>query len=155
MVVALVLPLANALRRRPAATASAPPNPGYSARQLAEVLGALDQGACLFDAELRLVAWNSAFPALAGVAPQSLRPGLAAALVAAAEDRPETAIRAALRHRLSDMQHRRSGCVTRYRPDGSQVEDRWTTLEEGGLLLTCRLLTEPAPLPAVFPSQLA
>lgn len=144
------------LRRHLRLREALPANPGYSQRQLAEVLGALDQGACLLDSQLRLVAWNPRFPALAGVTPQVLRPGLDAAAVAAAEDqRPESAIRAALRHRLSDMQHRRSGCVIRFRPDGSQVEDRWTTLEEGGLLLTSRLLTEPAALPPPCPPHLA
>ncbi len=116
-------------------------------RQVAEIVNALEQGACLLDAELRLVAWNPPFAELAGVAPTALRPGLAAEELQRQGDSPEGAIRAALRHRISDMQDRRHGCATRFRPDGSRVQDRWTTLEDGGILLTCRLASEEPAVP--------
>jgi PAS domain-containing protein len=124
-------------------------------RRMEQILAGLDLGACLLDSQMRLVAWNDSFPGLAGVAPQALRPGLLAQDVDLAPARPEeTAIRAALRHRLGDMQDRRNGSAMRFRPDGSQVQDKWTTLEDGGLLLTCRLEAEPEQALASRPSPL-
>lgn len=123
-------------------------------RRMGEVLAGLDLGACLVDSQLRLVAWNENFAGLAGVAPQALRPGLAMdELPAPAGREAGASIRAALRHRLGDMQDRRSGCAIRFRPDGSRVVDRWTTLEDGGLLLTCRLEAEPEPEAVLAPRR--
>jgi PAS domain-containing protein/HPt (histidine-containing phosphotransfer) domain-containing protein len=124
-------------------------------RLLGEVLHGLDLGACLLDGDLRLLAWNDSFAGLAGVAPQALRRGQGITdleLATGAEPRAPGAIRTALPHRLGDARERRNGCAMRFRPDGSRVQDRWTWLEEG-LLLTCRVVAEPAhetrPAPAL------
>ncbi len=121
---------------------------------LGEVLHGLDLGACLLDAELRLLAWNDSFAELAGVAPQALLRGrtfndLDHGL--GAEARAGGAIRTALPHRLGEAAERRNGCAMRFRPDGSRVQDRWTWLEEG-LLLTSRLVAAPAHEPRPAPA---
>jgi HPt (histidine-containing phosphotransfer) domain-containing protein len=64
-------------------------------------------------------------------------------VASSSQPREVGAIRSALPHRLGEAQQRRNGCAMRFRPDGSRVQDRWTWLEEG-LLLTSRLVTEPA-----------
>jgi PAS domain-containing protein len=115
-------------------------------RLLGEMLHGLDLGACLLDSNLRLLAWNDSFAALAGVSPQALRRGAAMNeldVLARAHPRDIGAIRTALPHRVGEVAERRNGASIRFRPDGGRVEDRWTWLEEG-LLLTSRLVAEPA-----------
>ena len=112
-------------------------------RMLGEVLHGLDLGACLLDNDLRLLAWNDSFAALAGVSQQALRRGQGITnLAPGAAPRAQGVIRTALPHRLGEVQARRNGSAMRFRPDGSRVQDRWTWLEEG-LLLTCRIVDEP------------
>lgn len=112
-----------------------------SAQRLDIVLAGIEDGACLLNDQLRVVAWNERFPPLAGLAPDLLRVGLPIGEVLRQQDAAATgddAGRATLRQRLAELQARRSGSAIRRHSDGTRIEERWTTLLDDSILLTCR-----------------
>lgn len=104
-----------------------------SEHQVRLLLEHIAPGAALFDPERRLVSWTRGFAALAAVPDKIMASGNAIGQVIGQQPTD-----AAQRMPLDRLLEGVAGAGTRQREDGSLVEDRWTPLPDGSLLLSCR-----------------
>jgi signal transduction histidine kinase/DNA-binding NarL/FixJ family response regulator len=137
----------SALASVNAALAAAKREADAKTAQLEGLLAGLPDGVIMFDADLRLVAWNSQVADLAGIPPEHLRVGepLAAMLRAQVEAGefglvdPDSEVA----RRLEQVRHSQAGSRTeRSRPDGRIIEMRRELLAGGGVVSLFRDITE-------------
>lgn len=106
----------------------------------------VSEGLCLFDAQLRLVAWNERIVDLAGVAPEFVHRGmhLRELIVHMAErgEYGQVVPEAEAERRMSQMALNVGGVTTRVRADGRVVELRRKALPDGGFAMVAVDMTE-------------